>query len=163
MWIANQLDPESSAYNLVFAARVDSRVSDQMLKEAVEGVVARHDVLRTTFGTVDGRPLQHVADEVAVVFPSIDAANDDDQQLIERARQLGAAPFDLRNELPFRAAVLNRSADDRILVVSCHHIVADMWSLDVLVIQLRESLANQLEGTVTGHELVSSSYAEFVR
>jgi len=163
MWITNQLDPESSAYNLVFAAKVAATVTEEMLRQAVEGIVVRHEVLRTTFETVDGRPLQCVAEEVDVSVPTLDAAGDSDEQLIERARQLGSAPFRLKSELPFRATVLRRGNGDRVLVMACHHIVADMWSLDVLVQQLRESLAEQLAGTPTHGEPLATSYAEFVR
>ncbi|MEN3161413.1 amino acid adenylation domain-containing protein [Tistrella mobilis] len=97
------------------------------LQAAIDGLIARHEALRSRFPTVAGQPVQLVApaapQPLAVVEPE-DAA--------EWIRAELARPFDLANEPAFRCTLLRRGRQDHVLVACLHHVAGDGWSVGLL-------------------------------
>ncbi|MGB3737061.1 MAG: amino acid adenylation domain-containing protein, partial [Ilumatobacter sp.] len=145
MWFLHQLAPESVAYNVSGAVRLEGPLDTDALRRAVELVVARHDALRTEFGQRDGQPVQRVGDavDVDVDLPLVDCTELPEAERWERIIELmeieGIRPFDLA-EAPLCRFVLYRAGpDDHALMVSQHHIVSDQWSLGVMTSELAEA------------------------
>src|SRR6266436_938213 len=91
LWLTHQLAPQSWAYNVLFAARVQSEVQTTALHGALQALLARHPILRTTYTTRHGKPEQQIHEHLSVSFEVIDAAAWSDEaameRLIETARQ----------------------------------------------------------------------------
>src|SRR2546421_12590138 len=81
LWFMQQLAPESSAYIVSFAARIDSDLDIPALQRAFQGLVNRHPVLRTTFTTRGGEPVQQVHADMKVYFKEIDASSWSEERL----------------------------------------------------------------------------------
>ena len=64
MWFLNQLEPESAYYNVPLAMRLSGRLDIEALEKAINEVVRRHEVLRTTIGTENGEPVQVINEAV---------------------------------------------------------------------------------------------------
>ncbi|HEX6862245.1 MAG TPA: AMP-binding protein, partial [Thermoanaerobaculia bacterium] len=126
LWFLHRLDPESPAYNMPGLLRLSGPVD-------LSRVVARHEVLRTTFPMVDGEPYQEIGPPVAVAVPIIDLSGlpDPDQEARRLAFEEGRRPFDLARGPLLRALLLKMEGEQRLVAV-LHHIVADGWSLEVL-------------------------------
>jgi amino acid adenylation domain-containing protein len=141
LWFLAQLEPQSCAYNMPFAARLTGALDVERLRRAFEGVVNRHEVLRTTFPSIDGRPMQVVAPVGPWPLPVIDleSLSEDAQQAESRQRQQAEAhtPFRLDRGPLLRTTLLRLSPREHLLLVTMHHIVSDGWSLGVLVRELR--------------------------
>src|SRR5712692_11134265 len=110
LWFLAQLDPQSPAYNIARALRMTLCLSASALQETLSRIVARHDVLRANFGTVNGEPVQFIRRVSEVKVPIIDL-----QDLSASARELAARrliaeealrPFDLTKDHLLRASVL---------------------------------------------------------
>ncbi|MGJ5176283.1 amino acid adenylation domain-containing protein [Bradyrhizobium oligotrophicum] len=140
LWFLWSMDPASTAYTVACTLAFEGALDQGLLVQALTEIVARHEVLRTTFASHDGRAIQviHDAPELLVAVDDLRrcAPADRAARTAARRREELARPFDLING-PLLRAVLIQLADDRHeLLLSAHHIVADGLSLDVLVTEL---------------------------
>lgn len=136
MWFLHQLDPGSTAYHLAAAAELSGEVDAAALRRALEAVVRRHAALRTTFPAVGDGPVQRVHPELAPEFTEADASGWSEERLHAELTALAYRPFDIAAGPLLRVALLRRGPGDHRLVVSLHHLVSDLWSLEVLLREL---------------------------
>jgi amino acid adenylation domain-containing protein len=158
LWFLHRLDPASSAYNVPVAARLRGGVDPAVLERAVAALVARHEVLQTRFGEVDGEPVQLIGDPAPVPLVVQDV---DGQAGVDEAVSVAAStPFDLATGPPARFLLL-RPQGDPVLVVTVHHIAVDGWSLSILFRDLAELYAAELAGRPAVLPELSVQYADF--
>ena len=135
LWMLAQMQPESPAYNIPVAMRLQGAIDPAALERSLNLVVARHAVLRTTYVQRGQDPVQVIAPLLRVALPLIDLSAQPQvelaaqQWIVEAARQ----PFDLAHDPPLRPALLRLHANEHILLLTLHHIAADGWSMGVLV------------------------------
>jgi len=134
LWFLHQMAPRSSAYNVAFAVRFLSPVDEAALAAACQRLVDRHPALRTTFPETAVGPVRRVAARAPVVFTVIDAAGFAAESE-RRLSALAAAPFDVERG-PLARFVLVRGAAPALLLAA-HHLVVDLWSLVLLLEDLR--------------------------
>jgi amino acid adenylation domain-containing protein/non-ribosomal peptide synthase protein (TIGR01720 family) len=140
LWFLEQLVPGSPAYNIPFAGRLHGPLDVAVLQRAVDEVVRRHEILRTSFPTVEGRPVQRVAPA-----PRTPVEIDDLTSLPEDAREESAGrivdgearvPFDLACGPVLRVRLVRLAREDHLLLVTMPHIVTDAWSMAVFFREL---------------------------
>jgi amino acid adenylation domain-containing protein len=146
LWILDRMGAAGGVYNIPGAVSLDGPLRIDALRGALASVVQRHESLRTTFREVDGEPRQFVGDTMPELRV-IDAESDDAARAI--LREDAAAPFDLQRGPLLRALALRLSAKRWIVSVNLHHIIADEWSLRVLL----RDLAAYYNAAVTGDEI----------
>ncbi|HZF12188.1 MAG TPA: amino acid adenylation domain-containing protein, partial [Thermoanaerobaculia bacterium] len=168
LWFIHQLDPESPAYNVPAAIELTGRLDRAALAAALGEVVARHEVLRTTFPAVEGRPVARVAAPGGFSLPLIDLQGLPEEERAEAVRRLGAEeaerPFDLARGPLLRAALLRPSAEEHVLLLDLHHIAFDGWSVGVLVRELAAlyaAHAASTEGSPSPLPPLVVQYADF--
>ena len=149
MWFHNQLAPDTSLNNIPAAIRLKGSLNVKALKDSLNEIIRRHEVLRASFVTQNGVPHQVVAPELKLDLPVIDlqhiAVNERETKATHKAREEALVPFDLSKGPMIRAKLLRLNSEDHIIVLSWHHIVSDGWSTGVLmmeVAQLYESFSN---------------------
>lgn len=134
MWFLCQLHPESRAANNPGAMRVRCLrpLERERLFRGVEEVSRRHDILRTTFHDVGGRPFQRVHAAMAPRCAWQDlralAPAAREAESLRIAAEEGRQPFDLQNGPLFALRILQLDDLDYMLLVTSHHIVSDGWS-----------------------------------
>ncbi|MGE0862777.1 MAG: non-ribosomal peptide synthase/polyketide synthase, partial [Vicinamibacterales bacterium] len=129
-----------STYTIHAALGVEGVIDESALRRALVALTERHDSLRVNVRNVAGAPvvsLRGPYDPLTVTTLTVEESRDLDAALERRARTHGAAPFDLAAE-PLLRLTLVRDADGapRALLFSIHHLIADGWSLSVLVQEL---------------------------
>jgi iturin family lipopeptide synthetase A len=139
LWFVEQLGAQGS-YVLYTATRLRGPLDRVALRAALDAVVRRHEVLHTVFREIDGEPVQVIVEASPVPFVEVDLAGVLDQAaaLRDHCRAESDRPFDLGVAPLLRASLLRFEPDDHVVVLAMHHIIADGWSLDVL---LREAAA----------------------
>ena len=151
LWFLEQLTPGGSAYNVATVVRLRGRLDVRALERSINEIVARHEVLRTTFKLVAGEPVQVVQAELRITLPVVSL---DSERGREQWRELAAAagrePLDLEQGPLLRAQLLELSAEEHILLLTLHHIISDGWSLTILA----RELARLYEGYERGEERV---------
>jgi hypothetical protein len=133
LWFLDQLNPNSAVYNVPLAVNLPGPIDPQTLERSLNEVVRRHDVLRTTFATVDGRPVPTTQAKLDVRLQVHDLTSLPATEREARARvmlqQQAEAPFDLTKGPLLRATLVKLAADRHSFLVVMHHIVSDGWSL----------------------------------
>ncbi len=142
LWFLDRLQPSGTVYTVVVTyVRQRGAVDETALERALAEIVRRHEALRTRFPDRDGRPFQEILPRLAVPLAHADlSALPIGRRLTEarqRARELSDAPFDLARGPLFRAGLLRLGPDDRLFLVSVHHIVFDGWSVAIFDRELR--------------------------
>ncbi|MBA54635.1 MAG: hypothetical protein CMK89_09285 [Pseudomonadales bacterium] len=146
LWLLDQLDPGTAAYNMPVALRIHGDLDVAAFTQSFNQIIARHETLRTNFSVVQGEP-------VAVIHPAsewdleirdlsdLDSMAKDEalQALIHQQMDLG---FDLSSDRLLRGVLVKLSADpgqkEFAFVGAIHHIVSDGWSLNVMTAELME-------------------------
>ena len=140
MWFLDQLEPNTPLYNIPGAFRFQGALDLAALRASVDEIVARHDVLRATFPTVDGRPRQVIAPRGAVEVPLLDLAalpeEEREREALRLAEVEASAPFDLARGPLLRVQVLRLAEQEHLVLLTMHHIVSDGWSGQVFVREL---------------------------
>jgi hypothetical protein len=137
LWFLNQLEPDSPAYNMHMAVRMRGALNMEALQKTLDAIVARHEVLRTTFAVVDGIPVQVIAENPSVELPVIALSERPGAEREAEAQRLllekSQYPFDLSHDLMLRAAVLRLAEEEHVLCLTMHHIASDAWSMGILM------------------------------
>ena len=117
------------ANNVVSAVRLRGKLKIGALEAALNGVIRRHEALRTRFHTVGGNAVQIIGPEWVIALESRPIAS---AGLQDEARAFAARRFDLSDGQPMRAELLKFGVDDHVLLLALHHIVTDGWSMGIL-------------------------------
>ncbi len=137
LWFLEQLAPGDPALLVPRALRLRGGLRPAALAAALDGVISRHEVLRTGLEAPAGEPLQLVHEAVTVALPLVDLGGlppaCSEAEARELGRQEARRPFDLARPPLLRAALLRLAADDAVLLLTLHHLVSDAWSTGVLV------------------------------
>ncbi len=138
LWFLHQLDPGSAAYHLPTGVRLRGPLNVPALQTALTALVQRHEILRTVFVERDGIVRQRILDEADLQLEEIDLSTHDDPgpDLERQARRSVQAPFDLTSAPPVRAQLWRLAEHDHVLLLTLHHLLADAWSLGVVVEEL---------------------------
>jgi amino acid adenylation domain-containing protein len=137
LWFLDQYEPGSALYNVPRAVRLGGALDADALERALTELVRRHEILRTTFTTVDGSPAQVVSPAARATIGATDLSALGGDEREREARRVVAEeagrPFDLARGPLLRATLIRLGAREHVLCLVTHHIVSDGWSLDVLV------------------------------
>ncbi len=135
LWFLDRLIPGSAAYNLPLALGLDGPLDAVALEGAFVRLIERHEALRTTFPERAGLPVQEVAAQGCFALDRIDLTGvaEPDAEVRRLAAAEAARPFDLAAGPLLRAALLALGPERHVLLFTLHHIVADAWSMGVLV------------------------------
>lgn len=139
LWLIQHLEPESTAYNVYNVTRLQGPLNVVALEKAINEIVRRHEILRTTFITSGGRLVQVVAPFAPLKFvvedlrslPVAKQEAEAQRAALEEARVV----FDLERGPLFHVRLL-RLNDEHVLIACRHHIIFDLWSYEVLTNEL---------------------------
>ena len=136
LWFLDQLEPDSRAYNQPKLVRLEGALDRDALQKAFDAMVARHEVLRTTFDKGGEHPVQIVGECRTVELPMIDLSDltgeKQDTKLQEIVQELSERRFDLSKDLMLRGALLKLGPTEHGLLIVTHHIASDGWSSGIL-------------------------------
>ncbi|MGA8531278.1 MAG: amino acid adenylation domain-containing protein, partial [Acidobacteriaceae bacterium] len=140
-WLLQNLDPESTAYNITAVLPLSGAIDLEALRWALEAVVRRREILRTRFPEERGLPVQVIAEEAApclevwdgTALPEAERQSAVDAQIREASRQR----LDLQTGPLLRVKVLRAGEEEQTLVLTAHHILCDAWGIGILFSELK--------------------------
>ncbi len=140
LWFLAQLEPDNPLYNSPAAIRLTGQLNIAALEQSLNEILRRHEVLRTCFKMVEGRPVQVISPVTPLSLPVIDLSELPQATQEAKVRQLAIAhaqqPFALDTAPMLRVKLLRLSQQEHVALFVMHHIVCDGWSTDVLVREL---------------------------
>ncbi|MEE8302751.1 MAG: condensation domain-containing protein, partial [Candidatus Tectomicrobia bacterium] len=165
LWFLDQLDPNSPLYNITKALRLCGDLNVSVLQQTLNAIVTRHDVLRTTFTTVDGEAVQVISAPCAVPLTISDLRDcPDAQRETELQRQLtqeARRPFHLDRDIMLRAILFQLGEAEHVLLLVIHHIASDGWSMGVLMRELGAFYNTFATGAPTSLPSLPIQYADY--
>jgi amino acid adenylation domain-containing protein len=149
LWFLSRLDTENSAYNITGAARLVGNLNLEIFRQALEEVIQRHEVLRSNFIEHDGEPVVTLSDfsSLELVIERLPAQSGEAQEAFFRQvlSEEQHYTFDLEHEHLIRLRLVEIEPNDHRLIVNVHHIVADGWSIGLLIKEVGELYSNKVE------------------
>lgn len=167
LWLLDRATPGLTAYNVPRAFRLRGPLDASALRLAIEHVVARHEILRTTYSTDGSGPVQVIHEPSPFDLQVIDfthVAEGDraiaaERFFLEQARR----HFDIANELQLRGHLLRFGAEDHVLVLVTHHIASDGWSKGVMFRELTSAYAAISAGNIPALPALQVQYGDFAQ
>jgi amino acid adenylation domain-containing protein len=166
LWFIDQLQPDSSAYNLPAALRLTGALKIDALERCLNEIIRRHEVLRTTFTLNSERqPLQVIAPELKHSLPVEDLsalpASEREAEAVRLATEEAQRPFDLARGPLLRTRLLRLDEEDHVLLFTMHHIISDGWSMGVLVREFGAIYSAYAQGYESPLAELPIQYADF--
>ncbi|MEU5252076.1 condensation domain-containing protein [Streptomyces longwoodensis] len=158
LWLVDQLQGSGPAYNVPVVLALRRPLDPDALHAALGDVVARHEILRTTYTASGGRPQQTVHADPAVRHRHVRTTA---EELAERIDLDTRHPFDLAAEPPLFSRLYTDERGSQTLVLVLHHIAADGWSLDRLLDDLDTAYRARAEGHAPGWAPLPVQYADY--
>lgn len=143
LWFMDQLQPGSPVFNIPLYVPFEGPFEVAHLKQALNTLMRRHDMLRAHISMVNGEPRQIVEPEVPIELPMEDLSGVPSGEQKERLGQLlnteVQQPFDLSGGVCIRHRLFRIHRESHLLSVTIHHILTDAWSLGIYVSELRKT------------------------
>ena len=169
-WFQDQLG-RGTAYNRPITFELKGIIDLAALQQALQEIVNRHESLRTTYAVEAGTPYQVIQDAITIDLPVVDLStftSQDQSTEVNRLIQLEATrPFDLGRDPMLRAKLLRLSSQTTnshyVLLITCHHIAIDGWSLWVLEKEFIALYQAFSQGAPSPLSDLSIQYADFAQ
>jgi len=165
LWFLGQMEGASEAYHIPLRMRMRGALDAGALRRALDRIVARHEVLRTTFAVVEGEPVQRIQ---AVEQARFDLREEDlrergetSEELARRIEEEAGRTFDLTKGPPIRGRLLQVAEDEYVLLITIHHVVTDEWSIGIFVHELNSLYAAFREGQADPLPELELQYADY--
>lgn len=165
LWFFEQLMPGTTVYNMPLQLRLQSAINPPLLARALNELVRRHESFRTTFTTVEERPVQVVARSLKLEMAVIDLQDfqpeDRDASLLRLATEEALTRFDLTTGPLIRTKLLRLGAQDFVLLLTMHHIISDAWSMNIFLKELGVVYSAYASGTPSPLPELPIQYADY--
>ncbi|HEY0544285.1 MAG TPA: amino acid adenylation domain-containing protein [Pyrinomonadaceae bacterium] len=165
LWFLDKLEPGNAFYNLTSAVRINGALDAEALARSFGEVIRRHEVLRTTFQTFDGQPVQVIAEASPFALPVTDLSHLSSAERAAQAQNLSreesVKPFELSQGLLVRARLLRLTSEAHQLLLTMHHIISDGWSIGVLIREVAALYQAYSRGEASTLPELEVQYADF--
>jgi alpha-ketoglutarate-dependent taurine dioxygenase len=136
LWFLDQLTQGGTMYNVSTAVSLTGEFNRLALEKTLTEIVRRHEVLRTTFATIDGQPVQVIDEARFISLPPIDLSELTEADRKAAVRRISSEeanrPFDLQRGPLLRVILLKLGALEHVVQFTLHHIVCDGSTLQKL-------------------------------
>ena len=165
LWFFDQIEPGSPAYNVPRALRLTGSLNLSALQQSLAAMMTRHEVLRSTFDNVKGKPALSFSEPAVPEVPVLDLSHLRAEEREARVRSFVKdetdRPFDLTRGPMLRLVVARISSDEHVLVLTLHHIVSDGWSVGIALSELIAGYNVIVTGTSPALPELPVQYVDF--
>ncbi|WDV47159.1 amino acid adenylation domain-containing protein [Clostridiaceae bacterium M8S5] len=134
MFVLNKIGNNSINYNMPMVFEIDGELDKDKCQIAINQIIKRHEILKTSFGLVDGEPVQIINDNIKLAVDYKEIEESKVNELIKGFIE----PFDLNIAPLLRVNILKVKSDRYYLLTDMHHIIMDGISRRILVSQFCE-------------------------
>ncbi|MET0315298.1 MAG: amino acid adenylation domain-containing protein, partial [Rhodococcus fascians] len=160
MWFLNRLEPESAVNNIPAAVRLSGALDVDVLRAAIDDVVARHESLRTVYPESSGTGIQMVLPATAV-RPDFRVEQVSEADVVSAVTTIVSEGFDVTRSVPVRIRLLDLGNDEYVLVVVAYHIAADGFSMMPLIRDVVTAYVARGAGDEPGWSPLPVQYADY--
>ncbi|MCA2709462.1 MAG: amino acid adenylation domain-containing protein, partial [Microcystis sp. M015S2] len=165
LWFLHYLSPDSRSYNTLEILQIQGPLNLTVLEQSLEELINRHEILRTTFPTISGEPIQAIAPPGSFrlkVDNYQDLSPNEQLAKIQQVAELEAGQnFDLAVGPLIQFKLLQLSPQKSVLLLKMHHIIYDGWSFGILIRELSALYEAFLKNLPNPLPPLSIQYADF--
>ncbi|MEO1373456.1 MAG: amino acid adenylation domain-containing protein [Cyanobacteria bacterium J06635_10] len=165
LWFLKQLEGASTTYNMAGAISISGNLDINALQQALSEIVCRHEILRTSFPTVNGTPIQVIHPQTTMNIKVVDLqqleVTERETVLQQQAQLETITPFDLEIAPLIRCSLVQLDAREYVLLLSMHHIISDGWSIGVFIQELSSLYQASCAGEPSPLPELPIQYADF--
>ena len=162
MWLINQQAQNSPVYHLPLVYRLKGTLNIPILEQAINKVIQRHEALRTFFPLHNGLPIQRILNDFSLncIVEKLSLSLEE-KVINERIKTEINQPFDLTEKPPIRYVLFQLNDNETIFLMVIHHLIADGWSLSLILQELSKIYNGLLNNTTLKLSPVSLQYKDF--
>lgn len=165
LWLTQQLEPASAAYNIASAVRLEGRLNRHAFEQLLNEIVRRHEATRTRFIRQDESAYQHITENLQLQVPQVDLSGLNAEARVSITNKLIIAeaktPFDLERDLLLRMKLLRLSERENVVLLTMHHIISDGWSINILIEEMSSLYEAFTRGEPSTLEELPVQYADY--
>jgi amino acid adenylation domain-containing protein len=165
VWFFEQLEPGTPSYIVPALVRIQGILDITRLETSVNAVIERHEILRTTFHSDEGRPYQRILPQLSVQIDVVDRdsrqGGEAEEEVYQLARAEARRPFDLSHAPLMRLTLFKLGSEDWVLLLTIHHIICDGWSIGIFVQEVTEHYRTSYRGNPPHLSPLSLQYVDF--
>jgi hypothetical protein len=165
LWFLDQLAPADSTYNIPYAIAIDGDLNVEALQKSLNAVVARHEVLRTSFKNIDGTPIPVVADSSCVPLRQVDLVTLPEQECETRARLLineeASRGFNLSRDCMLRGLLIRMADNKHFFLHVSHHIAWEFRSTALFYAELEQLYGEFATGAIANLPELPIQFSDF--
>jgi alpha-ketoglutarate-dependent taurine dioxygenase len=163
LWYLHQLTVDTGTYNMMFAWRIISPLNIEILHHACQVLINRHAVLRTTYPTYNGEPVQRVHKNFKTHFEKHDVSEYTEKELNQKIAYDAYRPFSLQHESVMRVYLYSKGPEEHILLLVIHHIAVDSVSIIIIVEELLAIYQAETNGRKLDLPRLQTEFVDYVR
>jgi FkbH-like protein len=167
LWFIQQMEPASTAYHISMAIRLIGPLEVKALQQALQAIIHRHEILRTTFASTDGNPTQIISPVGSMAWKMSDLRKipppERDAEMQRLVNEESDRAFDMARGPLVRFTLLRLDEQEHLLLLVMHHIISDGWSMGVLFGELGQLYDAFFTGTPVSLPALNIQYADFAR
>ncbi|HEY5705995.1 MAG TPA: amino acid adenylation domain-containing protein [Terrimicrobiaceae bacterium] len=163
LWFSDQYEPNSSIGNMPSALGLKGPLNLGALEQSFNEIIRRHESLRTTFSSLEGKAVQVIAPSLRISLDVVDLRDhaQGEEEAMRLAQEEARRPFDLARGPLFRSKLLRLGEDDHVLLLTMHHIVSDGWSMGIFSRELSVLYRALVTGESSALPELPIQYADF--
>ncbi len=162
LWYQEIIQSGTGAYNIPIGLRLYGDLNKVILGKVFQIIINRHEILRTTFATENGEPVQLIYSEMPFYLEEkVVAANTTEETIQKELYLLARKPFDLVKGPLIRGVIYQINPHEHILFVNMHHIISDGWSLGIFLRELTQLYTAYLQGAEPALPELPIQYGDF--
>ena len=167
LFLLDRIMPGLAAYNVPTLVRVPMTLDEELLRAALNAVVSRHEILRTSIHLIDGVPAQDVAPNAEVELTVADLRSHPESEREHEAQrvlgELACKSFDLEGDVLLRAGLVHLDEDEDLLLIVFHHVASDHASSGLLFAELDQLYSSLRDGVEPALADLPIQYGDFAR
>ncbi len=165
MWSVIQMLPDLPLFNMTHLVRLQGIFEIHIFEQCLHHMMQRHEILRTTFTSIDGQLIQVVNPTADVELAEIDLRTVPSQKQTELVKHISDRevehPFDLEKGPLLRVHLLHLDVQEYCLLITMHHLISDGWSMGIFVHELGLWYDHLADGIPLSLPDVVIQYADF--
>jgi hypothetical protein len=165
LWFIDQWSPGSPAYNIPTALKITGNLDIPILEASFLEIIQRHEILRTVFKSEGGEPYQWILPSINFTINNVDLRylleNEREVQVTQQTKSEAGLPFDLGEGPLLRVKLLRLEEEEHLALITIHHIIADGWSVGVIIQELAMLYEAKRNGRKNELPPLQLQYADF--
>jgi amino acid adenylation domain-containing protein len=137
LWLTDQISGGSPQYNIPAILKLTGSLDKHALQQALDTIIERHEILRTTYLLVDGEAKQQVHPAEALTIKHYSVVEHEpvvrESEMKKMINREVSSPFELQTQWPIRAQLITLSENEYVLALTIHHIASDGWSMSIII------------------------------